>query len=194
MICLWSPLSIRVKGRNDALIVIIGWGPDLDRLKARVAARSLDDWVKFTGALYGDDLQAYFATGDVAVAPDPSNIFNDKLTMVKIFEYMAYGMPVVLYELPEGRRSAGGAALYAHGDNPIDFAEKVAHLLDSESSRKQLGAIGRKQIVERLNWGIEREMSLKAYHAAFNGYFPSLSGTRSGCISSPSSRNFKAKT
>jgi glycosyltransferase involved in cell wall biosynthesis len=184
---------VRVKGRNDALFVLIGWGPDLGRLKARVAARSLDDCVKFTGALYGDDLRGYLATADVGVAPDPSNIFNDKLTMIKIFEYMAYGMAVVLYELPEGRRSAGGAALYAHGNDPIDFAEKIAHLLDSESSRKQLGAIGRKQIVESLNWGIEKQMLLKAYHAAFNGYFPPLSGTKSGCISFPSSRNFKAK-
>jgi len=185
---------IRIKKRNDALFVLIGWGPDLDRLKAQVTARGLDEWVKFTGALYGEDLQAYLATGDVAVAPDPSNIFNDKLTMVKIFEYMAYGLPVVLYELPEGRRSAGGAAIYACGNDPIDFAEKIGHLLDSEPSRKQLGAVGRKQIVASLNWGNEREILLKAYHAALNRYFPPLPRTRSGCISLPSSHDVEAKT
>ena len=157
---------IGVKGRNDTLFVLIGWGPDLARLKARAAAQGLGDCVKFTEALYGDDLRAYLATADVAVAPDPSNLFNDKLTMIKILEYMAYGIPVVLYDLPQGHKSAEGAALYARGNNPIDFAEKVEQLLDSEATRDRLGAVGRTRIVEGLNWGIERQMLLKPeFHA-----------------------------
>ena len=157
---------IGVKGRNDTLFVLIGWGPDLARLKARAAAQGLSDCVKFTEALYGDDLRAYLATADVAVAPDPSNLFNDKLTMIKILEYMAYGIPVVLYDLPQGHKSAEGAALYARGNNPIDFAEKVEQLLDSEVTRDRLGAVGRTRIVEGLNWGIERQMLLKPeFHA-----------------------------
>jgi glycosyltransferase involved in cell wall biosynthesis len=54
---------------------------------------------------------------------------------IKILEYMAYGMPVVLYQLPEGRKSAGGAAFYAKRNDPRDFAEKIAQLLDSKSLR-----------------------------------------------------------
>ena len=170
---------IGVKGRQDTLFVLIGWGPDLDRLQAQVAARNLDDCVKITGALYGDELRVYLATADVAVAPDPSNRFNDKLTMIKILEYMTYGIPVVLYDLPQGRRSAEGAALYARGNNPIDFADKVEQLLDSESTRDRLGAIGRTRIAEGLNWGIERQTLLKAYQVAFNGDFPSVAVSRS---------------
>jgi glycosyltransferase involved in cell wall biosynthesis len=98
----------------------------------------------------------------VGVAPDPSNTFNDKLTMIKILKYMACGLPVVLYDLPEGHQSGDGAALYARGNNPIDFAEKVAQLLDSKSARDRLGAAGRKRIIESLNWGIEKQKLLKA--------------------------------
>ena len=157
---------VKRANRHDTLFVLIGPGPELPRLKVSVAATDLDPWVKFTGPLYGDKLHAYLATADVGVAPDPSNDFNDKLSMIKILEYMAYGLPVVLYDLIEGRRLACGAALYARGNNPTDFAEQIAKLLDSESLRRHVGAIGRKRITERLNWGVEKRTLLKAYQAA----------------------------
>ena len=171
----------KAMGRNDVLFVLIGGGPESGRLKARVIEGAFDGCVKFTGELFGTDLQAYLATADVGVAPDPSNVFNDKLTMIKIFEYMAYGMPVVLYDLPEGRHSAGGAALYAKRNDPLDFAEKIVQLLDSESLRDQLGTVGRKRIVEGLNWGIERQTLLKAYRTALTNDAPSaLKSLRGG--------------
>lgn len=39
------------------------------------------------------------------MAPNPVNELNDKSTMIKIFEYMAFGLPVVLYDLVEGLRA-----------------------------------------------------------------------------------------
>jgi len=177
------------KGRRDTLFVLIGPGSEFDRLKAQAAADGLNGCVKFTGPLFGDELRAYLATASVGVSPDPSNPFNDKLTMVKIFEYMAYGIPVVLYDLPEGHQSAGEAALYAHNNDPIDFAEKIAHLLDSESSRRQMGAIGREQIVERLNWGVERRELLKAYDTVLTARVRPRSRIKSRRDGLPSSAN-----
>jgi glycosyltransferase involved in cell wall biosynthesis len=157
------------QGRDDTLFVLIGFGPDLDGLKARATARGLDAWVKFTGPLFGNSLLPYLATADVAVAPDPSNALNDNLTMVKILEYMACGLPVVLYDLVEGRRSAGDAALYAKDNDPVDFAGQIAKLLDSQSLRRRLGDIGRQTIQESLNWKIERQKLLHAYETASRG-------------------------
>jgi glycosyltransferase involved in cell wall biosynthesis len=91
---------------------------------------------------------------------------NDKSTMNKILEYMAFGLPVVLYDLTEGRRSAGDAALYARNDDPEDFALKLRTLLDSESLRAELGVRGRKRIEEELNWENEERALLEAYKAA----------------------------
>lgn len=91
---------------------------------------------------------------------------NDKSTMNKILEYMAFGLPVVLYDLTEGRRSADDAALYARRDDPEDFARQMMTLLDSASLRAELGARGRKRIEEKLNWEIEKQSLLAAYEAA----------------------------
>jgi glycosyltransferase involved in cell wall biosynthesis len=73
---------------------------------------------------------------------------------------------VVLYDLTEGRRSAGDAALYARNDDPEDFAQKILTLLDSETLRTELGARGRKRIEEKLNWDNEKRALLDAYAAA----------------------------
>ena len=62
------------------------------------------------------------------------------------FEYMAYAKPIVLYDLKEGRRSAGDAALYARPNDTTDFAEQIVKLLESGSLRQSLGALGRKRV------------------------------------------------
>ncbi len=151
---------------NDTLFVLIGSGTELPRLKKLAAEKGLEGAVKFTGRIPDDELAAYLSTADVCVAPDPKNPMNDKSTMNKILEYMAYGRPVVLFDLTEGRRSAGDAALYARPNDPVDFAEKVLELLDSESLRRQLGERGRKRIEESLNWTNEKKALLAAYALA----------------------------
>ena len=143
--------------------MLVGSGTEFPGLKVQAAARDLDEFVKFTGALYGEDLLAYFAIADIGVAPDPSNDLNDKLAMVKIFEYMAYALPVVIYDVTEGRRSAGDAAIYARPNDTIDFGDQIAELLDSPMSRRRLGEIGRNRIESGLNWEHQKQILLRAY-------------------------------
>ncbi len=157
---------VKKKSRRDTLFVLIGSGTELPRLRARATERDLDTWVKFTGALYGEDLLAYLATADIGVAPDPSNDLNDKLTMIKIFEYMAFSLPVVIFDLTEGRRSAGDAAVYARSNDTIDFGDQIAELLDSPLLRRRLGAVGRNRIQGGLNWAHQKQIFLRAYQAA----------------------------
>jgi glycosyltransferase involved in cell wall biosynthesis len=157
---------IHDQGRQDVLFVLIGAGTELPRLQALTVQKGLDGAVKFTGRISDKDVAAYLSTADVCVAPDPKNPMNDKSTMNKILEYMAYGRPVVLYDLTEGRRSAGDAALYARPNDPLDFAQQILKLLDSEPLRRQLGECGRRRVEEKLNWEVEKRALLDAYEAA----------------------------
>jgi glycosyltransferase involved in cell wall biosynthesis len=157
---------VREKNRRDTLFVLIGDGTELPRLKTLVAEKGIEPWVKFTGRIPSQELAVYLSTADVGVAPDPLNPMNDKSTMGKILEYMAFGLPVVLYDLTEGRRSAGEAALYARPNDPKDFAEQILRLLDSETLRRRLGECGRRRIEENFNWETDRKALLAAYAAA----------------------------
>ena len=157
---------VRKRGREDVSFVFIGGGSEIPRLKAQAAASGIEAFVNFTGRIPDDELAAYLSTADVCAAPDPKNPMNDKSTMNKILEYMAYARPVVLFDLTEGRRSAGDAALYVRPNDAVNFAEQILKLLDCESLRNKLGAIGRRRIEEKLNWETEKKSLLAAYAAA----------------------------
>jgi glycosyltransferase involved in cell wall biosynthesis len=157
---------VKERGRTDTQFALIGAGTELTRLKSRVLDSGLDPWVDFTGALYGEELRNYLATASIGVAPDPRNVFNDKLTMIKILEYMACSLPIVLFDLTEGRRSAEGAALFATRNDPIDFADQLEVLLNCEKLRRSLGATGRRRVEESLHWERERQTLLHAYATA----------------------------
>jgi glycosyltransferase involved in cell wall biosynthesis len=157
---------VKKGNRRDTLFVMIGSGTELPHLKALTAQKGLNDWVKFTGRISDAELGDYLCTADVCVAPDPANPMNDKSTMNKILQYMAFGRPVVLYDLTEGRRSAGDTALYARPNDPVNFAAQILKLLDSEPLRRELGGRARKRIEEQLDWQIEKKTLLAAYEEA----------------------------
>jgi glycosyltransferase involved in cell wall biosynthesis len=155
--------------RQDTLFVLIGSGPELPRLKVLASQKGIEAVTRFTGSLPDEEVSTYFSSATLGVAPDRATPMNDKSTMNKILEYMAFGLPVVLYDLTEGRRSAGDAALYARLDDPEDFARQICRLLDSESLRSELGARGRRRIEESLNWENEKRALLEAYRTAMGG-------------------------
>jgi glycosyltransferase involved in cell wall biosynthesis len=157
---------IRQENRKDTHFVLVGGGTELPMLRALVGGRGLDPFVTFTGQVPYEDVATYLSSADIGVAPDPKTPMNDKSTMIKILEYMAYALPVVLFDLKEGRRIAESAALYASPDDAIDFAEKIIRLLNSESLRRELGELGRRRVEDRLNWDVEKVSLLDAYERA----------------------------
>jgi glycosyltransferase involved in cell wall biosynthesis len=154
------------ENRTDTHFVLIGGGTVIAQLRASVGKKNLDDYVTLTGQVSHDEVATYLSNGDVGVAPDPKNAMNDNSTMVKIFEYMAFSLPVVLFDLKEGRNIAGSAALYASPNDPIDFANQITKLLNCKELREKLGGSGRKRIEERLNWAVEKTSLIQAYDAA----------------------------
>jgi glycosyltransferase involved in cell wall biosynthesis len=89
--------ELRARGRRDIGAVFIGDGPELRRV--REAAEGLDG-VIFTGAIAHDRLPACLSACDIGVAPfdpdsHPSLALGFYWSPLKIFEYMATGLPVV---------------------------------------------------------------------------------------------------
>lgn len=158
---------IRGLGRADVHFAIVGFGPHLPAVEADVAARGLDAHFTFTGPLYGDDLLAWLNAADICVSPDPKTAMNDISTMNKVVEYMTLRKPVVQFDLHEGRASAGEAALYARANDPIDFAQRIAELLDDPARRAAMGEIGRARVEGGLSWAHSAPRLLQAYERAF---------------------------
>ncbi len=156
-------------GRDDVQFVVVGSGPDLERVRAMSLAMGLQDCVTFTGRVDDDTLFTILSTADVCVNPDRPNAMNDKSTMNKIMEYMALGKPIVQFDLTEGRFSAQGASLYARNTDTADFAERIAELLDDPARREAMGALGRARIKDVLAWPHEAPKLLAAYATVLGG-------------------------
>lgn len=158
---------VRVLGRRDVEAVIVGFGPHLRAVKADVAARGLQDHVRFAGALYDAELLRVLNGIDIGVSPDPRNAMNDISTMNKVMEYMTLEKPVVQFDLKEGRASAGEASLYARPNDPVDFARCLALLMDDPVRRAAMGRIGRARVLDSLSWAHSAPRLLAAYDRLF---------------------------
>lgn len=152
-------------GRTDFLCVLIGTGDAWESLKAMTTELKLDDQVWFTGNISDTDLMRYLSSTDICVDPDPSNPFTDRCSMIKMTEYMALSKPIVAFDLPEHRVTAQEACLYAQANDELDFARKLAQLMDDPAQRASMGALGRHRVETALAWNYSVPHLLKAYRA-----------------------------
>ncbi len=158
---------VKVRNRDDIQFVICGGGSELEAIKAETVARSLGDYVTYTGRCSDETLFSALSTADICVNPDRPTAMNDKSTMNKIMEYMALGKPIVQYDLREGRFSARDSSLYAKCTEPADFGDKIVELLDDPERRAAMGAIGRERVRTELAWSHEAPKLLAAYGSLF---------------------------
>ena len=155
---------LRYASRSVALrCLIIGDGDALPTLKSRVRELHIEDAVSFTGRLPWRQAMEMLRQVDIGVDPAPDNPYNQQVSAMKVLEYMALGKPVVAYDLPGHRASAGGAALYARPGDEADFAEKVRLLLANSDLRASMGEEGRRRIKSDLAWEHSAASLLRAY-------------------------------
>lgn len=139
--------------RSDVYCILVGGGDALDSLGALSRELELDDHVLFTGWIEGrDGVYNYLSQADICVAPEPSNDYNDRSTMIKITEYMTLAKPIVAFDLPEHRFTAQAAALYAKPNDEFEFARALAQLMDDPARRQTMGTFGRHRIESSLSW------------------------------------------
>ncbi|HYX62754.1 MAG TPA: glycosyltransferase family 4 protein [Burkholderiales bacterium] len=151
--------------RDDVHFGLVGGGTSLEEMKALARELGVADYVTFTGRVPDEELLAMLNTADVCVNPDIATEMNDISTMNKIMEYMALGKPIVQFDLTEGRYSAQGASLYARRNDAADLAAKIVELLDDPQRRRAMGALGRRRVLEELEWRHEVPKLLAAYDA-----------------------------
>ncbi len=152
-------------GRADFYCILVGDGETLPRLKELSAQLNLSDFVVFTGWVKHSDVSEYLCAVDICVAPEPSDSYTDRSTMIKMMEYMALGKPIVAFDLPEHRYSAQEAAIYVAANDEIEYARALEKLMDDPDLRAKMGAYGRKRVEDELAWQHSVPHLLGAYRA-----------------------------
>jgi glycosyltransferase involved in cell wall biosynthesis len=149
--------------RSEFHCVIMGTGDSLQDLRNLAARLELNGCVELPGFVSDEDLQANLAAADICLDPDPSSPLNDVSTWIKVMEYMAYGKPIVAFDLRETRVSAGDAAIYVRPNEESEFAKTVAQLMRQPELRTEMGDYGRRRVEEELQWNKVGLSLLSAY-------------------------------
>jgi len=160
------------KDRRDFHCVVVGTGTSLPGLRDLASDLGIDSFVTFTGWIPDEQLMRYLSTADICVDPDPSNPFTDRSTMIKMTEYMALGKPIVAFDLPEHRRTAQGAALYARPNEEADLAEKLVVLMDDPALGRRMAEIGLRRVEAELGWPHQQRHLLGAYERILGNLSP----------------------
>jgi phosphatidylinositol alpha-1,6-mannosyltransferase len=142
----------------DAALLIVGAGPDADRLRRLARSAGVDDRVTFTGEVPWAEMPEYFAAGDVFAMPcrtRKAGLDVEGLGMVYL-EASATGLPVVAGDsggAPDAVRE-GETGFVVPGRDVAAIADRVATLLADRDLARRMGAAGRAWV--EAEWGWDR--------------------------------------
>ncbi|MCG8557572.1 MAG: glycosyltransferase family 4 protein [Proteobacteria bacterium] len=150
-----AELLARLRPRFSGLrLLVVGDGPLRHELEQAARELGVVDSVVFTGALPHEQVGALIRCFDVGLAPYPALEHSFYFSPLKLFEYMASGVPVVA--------SAQGQVadiivpnetglLHAPGDT-LSMASAVEQLLVDPERREALGRAGARRIHAHHTW------------------------------------------
>jgi glycosyltransferase involved in cell wall biosynthesis len=150
-------------GREDVSFTFMGAGDSYAELTALRDELGLAGYLDLPGRVPDELVIDVLSTADVGLSPDPKNPLNDVSTMNKTMEYMAFGLPVVAFDLKETRVSAAEAACYVPDGDIAGYARAVVDLLDDEDRREAQGQAGRRRVEDELGWPHQRAAYLAVY-------------------------------
>jgi glycosyltransferase involved in cell wall biosynthesis len=156
---------VHTRGRTDVSFTLMGGGDCHAELVAERDRLGLQGYVELPGRVSDAYLADVLSTADVGLSPDPLNPLNDVSTMNKTMEYMAFGLPVVAFELVETRVSAADAAVYVEPASGAEgFGDALLRLLDDPAALTLMGKLGRERVEDELAWAHQAP----AYLAVFD--------------------------
>ena len=142
-------------------LLVVGDGPDLERLKQQSKRLEIYEKIIFTGFVPYKEVPRFCSLADLCINPfrmDGKYAFNDKLTPVKFFDLLSCGKPVLatplqgtLYDFPK----ESNTIIYESLDL---FTGKMIELLKNDSL-DEIGQRGREFVGKNFTWdSVTRKM------------------------------------
>lgn len=154
LIMLLDALPAVLKENANVRVLLVGGGPQEDRLRKRVDELNLNEAVIFTGRVPHDKVQAYYNLIDVFVYPRLPMRLTDLVTPLKPLEAMAQGRLVLASDVGGHReliRPGVNGELFRAGDVAA-LTTSVLDLLRNRERWQSLHERGRHFVETERSW------------------------------------------
>ncbi len=162
-----SALALLRRKRPDITYVIVGDGPERERLRTQAQALGVDGLVTFTGALPHGEALARAREADLFVLPSIDEAFG-----VAYVEAMAAGVPAIGSrgeDGPEEIAAAGGGMSLVPAEDPRALADTIDRLLRDPAALASLGRAARVTVERQFTWPRCGAETVAAYTEALAG-------------------------
>jgi glycosyltransferase involved in cell wall biosynthesis len=141
-----------LRENGDVVFVIRGVGELAPWLRNRVSELDLRNVVLDTSFLPKEKLSALLGSADVFVLPMASMSFVEEGLPTKVFEYQAYGKPIICVSDGEPARyiEVTNSGLVVKPKDAYGFAEAVVELYKDKKLATELGSNGWRHVSENL--------------------------------------------
>jgi len=148
-------LALLQKEHPDMHLLLVGGGPEDEKLKNLVKELSLSDKVTFTGRVPHDQVKDYYSLVDYLVYPRKNMRLTDLVTPLKPLEAMAQGKVVIASDVgghKELIKDKETGYLFA-ADCAQSLCNKVLEIMQADSSEKtNIINNGLRYVNEERNW------------------------------------------
>lgn len=159
-----------IQSQPDARLLLVGhfMPPNLEEeVRAQVKAESLNQKVTITGRVPFEKIGDYLTQAAVGWVPWQPYPKNEKNIPTKLFEYMAYGVPVVASDLASTRpfviNAENGYCVTA--SDPSAHAQAILEVLKNPKKARWMGQSGQDDAQNRYNWNSEESKLWALYES-----------------------------
>jgi glycosyltransferase involved in cell wall biosynthesis len=152
-----------VKEKKDTSCLIIGDGTARESLQQLVHRLGLEEFVVFTGKVAHDEIPKFLSISDIGFACFPELDYLRFVSNIKVFEYMASGVPVVVSPIGDlpFYVDYGRAGVVTKPDAD-ELSKVLVDLLSDDKKRRRLSGHAKKY-VENFDWTVLTERLLRVY-------------------------------
>lgn len=158
-------LEILIPEVPDILLLIIGKSKTDGILKDMVSRKGWDDYVEFTGWQDPCLFPSFLLSSNIGICPLHRNIHHDTTYANKLFQYMAFGKPVIVSDCTaqENMVNRYRCGLVFKDSDIRDFAAGVLKLYRDQSYYDELSANAKKAVKTDLNWKVAGDELIRVY-------------------------------
>jgi len=128
---------------------------------------ALNGWEKcdFLGWLSLEEVWRNLSDSKIGLVTIQANQSHFTQLPVKLFEYMAAGIPVICSDFPMYREivESSKCGILVDPSNPREIADAITRLLNNQSEAKEMGENGKKAAFNIYNWESEAKKLLNLY-------------------------------